>query len=385
MIERIIIDKIREQLGYFPVVTLTGTRQCGKSTLLKGGLNEFSYVSLEEPDVRNIAASDPKGFLSGLKLPVIIDEAQYVPALFSYIQTLVDNTDRCGQILLSGSHNFLLMEKITQSLAGRAAVLKLAPFSMNELRRAGRLSGDIDEIMFRGMYPRIHDKGIPPMNFFPSLIQTYIERDVRLIRNIPDADLFRRFLHVMAARSGQVINHTELGISLGISQPTLKAWISILKESYIIFSLPPYYKNINKRLVKSSKLYFYDTGLLCYLLGITDVKMLKQSESRGAVFETFMVSEYVKGRMFKGLEPDVFFVRDTNQNEIDLMTGDADPVAYEIKSSSEMNEKHFSSMKKMADILGLRPENCNCIYTGAMDMRLKYGNFISYGNAFRDE
>lgn len=382
MIQRSIIEKISEQLGYFPVITLTGTRQCGKSTLLKEGLKGFGYVSLEDPDVRSIAASDPKGFLNGLKLPVIIDEAQYVPELFSYIQTIVDSMDKCGQIVLSGSHNFLLMEKISQSLAGRAAVLKLAPFSIRELLKAGVLPEDIDEIMYRGMYPRIHDKNIPPIVYFPSLIQTYIERDVRLIRNIPDADLFRKFLKAIAARSGQIVNYTELGVSLGISQPTLKAWISILKESYIIFSLPPYYKNINKRLVKSSKLYFYDTGLLCYLLGITDPQKLRQSESRGAVFETLMVSEYVKSRIFRGLETDAFFVRDTNQNEIDLITGDATPVAYEIKSTTEMNEKYFSSMKKMADILGLKPENCNCIYTGNMDMSLKYGNFINYRNAF---
>ena len=382
MIERLIIDKIREQLEYFPVVTLTGTRQCGKSTLLKEGLKGFGYISLEDPDVRSIAATDPKGFLGGLKLPVIIDEAQYVPALFSYIQTRVDDMNRCGQIVLSGSHNFLLMEKISQSLAGRAAVLKLAPFSMRELIEAGKLPADIDEIMFRGMYPRIHDKDIPPSDYFPSLIQTYIERDVRLIRNIPDADLFRKFLRIMAIRSGQIVNYTELGVCLGISQPTLKAWLSILKESYIIFSLPPYYKNLNKRLVKSSKLYFYDTGLLCYLLGITDAQKLRQSESRGAVFETLMVSEYMKSRMFRGLEANAFFVRDTNQNEIDLITGDPEPLAYEIKASTEMSEKHFSSMKKMADILGLKPENCNCIYTGDMEMSLSFGKFVNYRKAF---
>lgn len=379
MIERRILKKIKSQMKNFPVITLTGTRQCGKSTLLREALPEFEYVSLEDPDIRRIAVEDGRGFIDSLKHPVIIDEAQYAPRLFSYIQTFVDKSGKMGQIILSGSHNFLLMESISQSLAGRAAVLRLAPFSIEELGKAEELPSDVDQLMYLGQYPRIYDKHIDPADYFPSLIQTYIERDVRLIRNIPDSDLFRRFLYLTASRSAQVVNITELSASLGISQPTVRAWLSILKESYIIFSLPPYFKNLNKRLVKSGKLYFYDTGLLCYLLGIDNPENLKRSEMRGAVFETLMISEYMKSRIFEGAEPRGFFIRDTNQKEIDLLTEDGGiRSAYEIKASSEMNMKYLSNMKRMAELLDISPEYCNCIYAGDRDMSLSFGNFIGY-------
>ncbi len=294
MVTRNIINKIRQIATKFPVVALTGTRQCGKSTLLKNCFPDYRFISLEDLDVRQYALSDPRGFLSNFGDHLIIDEAQYAPQLFSYIQTKVDDKNESGMYILSGSHNFLLMENISQSLAGRCAILTLAPFSISEMKAASLLPDDLNTWLYKGGYPRIYDKDIDPTDFFPNYLRTYIERDVRLLRNIGDVTLFAKFLKMCAARVGQLLNISSLANECGISAETANSWISVLETSYVAFMLRPYHKNFNKRLVKSPKMYFYDSGLVCSLLEIADANQLSTHYLRGEIFENMIVSETFK-------------------------------------------------------------------------------------------
>ncbi len=385
MISRTLETQLRKYLKKFPIVTLTGVRQSGKSTLLRLCLKEYGYVSCEDPDVRNFAVSDPRAFLETYKAPCIFDEVQRAPELFSYLQTKVDNDNVMGEYVLSGSHNFLLMQSISQSLAGRAAILTLAPLSIPELEAAGSLPKSLEEMMITGFYPALYSREILPEEYFPSYVQTYIERDVRLLRNIPDADSFIRFVRLIATRSGQIINQTEVACACQISVPTFRAWLSILMQSYIVFELPPFYNNYSKRLVKSPKLYFYDTGLLCYLLGIESSDQLNDHPLRGAIFETMIVSEYMKSRYFAAKEPRGYYWRDTNNNEIDLLTEDSNGLrAYEIKSSRTADRGFMKNLYKFSQFSGLEKERLACIYAGDMTMRGEQGGFVRYNEAFND-
>ena len=383
MVERTLETQVRKYLKKFPVVTVTGTRQCGKSTLLKSVFTDYRYESLEAPDVREFAKNDPRGFLKECGHKCIIDEAQWVPELFSYIQTFVDESGGMGEYILSGSHNFLLMDSVSQSLAGRTAVLKLAPFSMAELNSAELLEDNVDELMFKGFYPAIYSRDIEPQDYFPSYVQTYIERDVRLIRNIPSTADFIKFVRLVAARSAQALNLNELSNVAGISVPTVRAWLSILEQSYIIFKLPPYYNNYTKRLTKTSKIYLYDTGLLCYLLGIEDEAQLNSHPSKGAIFETMVVSEFVKCRIFEGKEPNCYYWRDSNRNEVDLLAERGGKLyAYEIKAASTMDKKYMTQLEKFGALAGLESDCLTCIYTGDRDARTSYGNYVKYDRVF---
>lgn len=374
--------KIKDMMLKFPVITLTGTRQCGKSTVLKNCFPDYGYVSLEDPDVREFASSDPRGFLRQHGIHTIIDEAQCVPSLFSYIQTAVDFSGECGQYILSGSHNFLLMEGISQSLAGRCAVLKLAPFSLKELRDSNFLPAGLTELLLCGGYPRLYDKHITPSDYFPSYVATYIERDVRSIKRITDGSSFIRFVKLCAARSGQVLNIAELSSCAGISVPTAREWLSVLEQSYVLFRLNPYYDNFSKRLVKAPKLYFYDTGLLCYLLGIESEEQLAENRMRGSIFETFIINEYIKSRIFAGQEPGCFYWRDTNQNEIDLLTLQSGALdAYEIKMAETMNKDFTKTLIKFSDWANIPPARLHCIYTGTT-ARTNYGEFLNYADVW---
>ena len=299
MIERKISDKILSYMKKYPVITLTGVRQCGKSTLLRNLFSDYEYVSLEDIDIRDFAREDPRGFLQNYSKPCIFDEIQRVPELFSYIQTVVDLEGSMGKYILSGSNNFLLMQSVSQSLAGRSAIFNLAPLSISELAVTDYYTKDVNKLMLKGFYPAIYSRDIEPDEYFPSYVMTYIERDVRLLRNIPDADSFTRFIRILATRSGQIVNYADLSKISGVSLPTVKAWLSILEQSYLIFFLKPYYNNFSKRLVKSPKLYFYDSGLLCFMLGIGTEDRLSSSEYRGAVFETMVVSDCVKNKLFE--------------------------------------------------------------------------------------
>lgn len=381
MIERSINKKLTFLMSKFPVVTLTGVRQCGKSTLLKNSFKNYKYLSLEDIDIRRMAQTDPRGFLNSFGTKIIIDEAQYVPELFSYIQTKVDDANEAGMYILSGSHNFLLMENISQSLAGRAAILRLAPLSISELTQAKLLPHSIDEWLFTGGFPRIYDKDIHPNDYFPSYIQTYIERDVRMLRNVGNLSLFVKFLKLCAARIGQLLNIQSLANECGISVTTANAWLSTLETSYVIFMLRPYHHNFNKRLVKSPKLYFFDTGLVASLLGLTESSQLTMHYLRGELFENMVIAEKAKMYYAQGLEPQMYFWRDSNQNEVDLLTEEGLQLnAFEIKSGATINSDFFKGLKRFADISNLPPENLNVIYSGDNNLTTSQGNYVSWRN-----
>ena len=344
MIKRELEAKLIYFAKRFPVLTLTGPRQSGKTTLVKNAFPDKKYVSLEDLDHRRFAQQDPRGFLKSYQ-DAIIDEAQNVPELFSYIQTKVDEENIPGQYILTGSQNFLLFEKITQSLAGRVAVLKLLPFSYAELAISG-IKEKYEFYLYNGFYPRIYDMNLSPEDFYPSYLQTYIERDVRLIRNIGDLSRFQLFIKLCASRTGQLLNISSLGNECGISSTTASSWISILEASYIIFLLRPHHKNYNKRLVKMPKLYFYDTGLAAYLLGIHSIEQLDTHYSKGALFESLVISELMKKAYNAGREPHYFFWRNKTGNEIDLLIEEGSRlVPVEIKSGRTVNENYFKGLK----------------------------------------
>lgn len=365
ILERTIKTKLTQLLNSFPVVTVTGCRQGGKSTLLKNLLPDYTYISLEDLDIRQIAKEDPRHFISLYPQKVILDEIQQVPELLSYLQTHIDSINESGMYVLTGSQNFLLMQSISQTLAGRTALLTLAPFSVEELRNAELLPYTTNEMLFTGSFPRIYDKHIEPSDFYPSYIKTYIERDVRMLRNITDYSAFTRFLKLCAGRCSQILNITALSEDAGITRKTAEAWLSVLETSYIIYMLKPYYKNFGKRIIKNPKLYFYDTGLVCSLLGLTNPQQIETFYMRGALFENFAVSELVKKRIFQGKSDELYFWRDSNGVEIDVIEEDEMELkAYEIKASETMNTAFFSNIKKVKEIAGLKNENTAVIYSG---------------------
>lgn len=353
MVNRTIVEGINAYMQRYPIVALTGPRQSGKTTLLKGMFPDFRYVSLENPDNRAFAENDPNGFLQLYDQKVILDEVQRVPALLSYIQTIVDSSNMMGQFILSGSQNFNLMKSITQSLAGRVALFKLLPFDMMELKSAGLLPSDYEQLILKGSYPALYDRSIPFASFYANYIETYIQRDVTELLSIRDFGLFRTFLKLCAARIGQQLNIANLSSETGVSVPTLRSWISILESSYIMYQLPPFFKNFNKRLVKSPKLYFYDTGLASFLLGIRNEKTLLESEFKGALFENMIITEYVKQNYHNNLYHDFYYWRDSNGHEVDLLvSNDTAYDAIEIKSTKTILPKQFAGLDFLANIGG---------------------------------
>ena len=320
MIPREITSKLRDLSLKFPITTITGPRQSGKSTLLKNQFPDYSYVSLENPDIREFAKTDPHGFLATYPSHAIFDEVQRVPELFSYLQTHVDEIDEPGMYLLAGSQNFQLMQGISQSLAGRTALLKLLPFSRKELHNASILPETIDEQMFKGFYPRLYDRNISPTDYYPAYIQTYVERDVRDILKVSDLNKFIKFIKLCAGRIGQILNLTSLANEVGISSTTADGWLSVLEASYICYRLEPNFNNFNKRVIKSPKLYFYDTGLACSLLGLTSTAQIEIFYLRGAIFENLVINQFVKDYYNKGIKPDLSFWRDSQGNEMENLT-----------------------------------------------------------------
>lgn len=378
MIARSIHETICEKAGKFPVLVLTGVRQCGKSTLLKSSFPDYTYVSLEDPDIRTFASDDPRGFLNRYSTHTIIDEAQQVPELFSYIQTIVDANNECGQFILSGSHNFLLMQSVSQSLAGRACILELEPLSAKELNEAGLLP-DVDNFLIKGGFPRLYDKKISPKEFFTSYTQTYVERDIRILRNISNSATFTRFLKLCATRAGAVLNVTSLAQDCSINVATANSWLSILEASYVVFRLQPYYRNYAKRLVKSPKLYFNDTGLLCHLLNIHTKDSLFNSGLRGNIFENMVIGEFIKKCNFCGEKPQIYYWRDSNQNEIDLLVeNDGGLFAYEIKSAETMNSKFYEALEKLMERADIPSDHAAVIYDGEASFRGNKRNFIRW-------
>jgi len=345
MIARMMQDILIELAGKYPVVSVIGPRQSGKTTLVRSTFPEKDYVSLEDPDMREFALSDPRGFLSGYRNGVILDEVQRAPLLFSYIQTIVDQNNKSGLYILNVSNNYLLQETISQTLAGRVAILKLLPLSIEELKKVGYQADNYEEYLFKGLYPRIYDRQLDPEIWYTSYIQTYIERDVRLIKNITDLGAFQRFIKLCAGRTGQLLNLSSLGSDCGISHNTAKSWLSVLESSFIVFMLQPHFENFNKRLVKQPKLYFHDPGLAASLLGIESTKQLNTHYLKGGLFETLILTELAKNRYNKGLEPRIYFWRDNKGSEVDCILENRNKlIPIEIKAGKTINPDFFKML-----------------------------------------
>ncbi|MBK7203660.1 ATP-binding protein [Candidatus Amarolinea dominans] len=375
MIARTLTAKIIALAQKFQVITLTGPRQSGKTTLVRAAFPAMPYASLEEPDMRQIALTDPRGFLANYPAGAILDEIQHTPDLLSYIQGLVDG-NRQIQFILTGSSNFLLMEKISQTLAGRTAVLHLLPFSLAELKPdAERL----ESVIFQGQYPRIYDRDMAPTDFYPAYIQTYIERDVRLLKNIGDYNAFIQFTRLCAGRVGQLLNYASLASDAGISPNTARSWLSILESSFILYRLLPYYRNFNKRLVKSSKLYFYDTGVACSLLGIRDADQINLHYLKGALFENLVINEFIKRSFHRGENRQPFFWQDSHGKEIDCLLVDGEEITpVEIKAGKTMSISYFDNLKYWRALADLPEDQGFVVYGGDQSMQTSTGAFISW-------
>ncbi|MDX2285911.1 MAG: ATP-binding protein [Bacteroidia bacterium] len=365
MVKRELAAHIRLAAQQMPVISITGPRQSGKTTLCRSLFPDYFYANLENPETRQFALEDPRQFLAQGKDGMVIDEAQYAPLLFSYIQTLVDERKRNGAFILSGSQNFLLMEKITQSLAGRVAVFHLLPFSLRELQASPYPPAQVWELIFRGGYPRIYDQEVKPGLFFPGYLQTYVERDLRQLANIGDLQQFQLFTRLTAGRIGQLFNQSAIANEAGATHSTIKRWFSLLQTSFVACTLPPYYRNFNKQLIKTPKLYFYDTGLACYLLGIRSPEELEVHHARGALFENFIITETLKHQHHQGNQPSLYFWRDRTGHEIDLLidTGRRlHPV--EIKSGQSIQPHFFSNLAFFSELSGGDPSLAALVYAG---------------------
>lgn len=353
----------------FKSVAVIGPRQSGKTTLVRNVFPNKAYVSLENPDTRNFALEDPRGFLAMYPQGAILDEVQRAPQIFSYLQQILDESDTKGLFILTGSNNFLLQENISQSLSGRIAYLFLLPLSFDEPE-----STDVNQFLFRGGYPGIYNDNIEPFRFFPNYIRTYIERDVRLLKNIIDLTAFERFLRLCAGRIGQLLNMSSLAVEAGVDVKTISSWIGVLEASFILFRLLPHHKNFNKRLVKMPKIYFYDTGLACSLLGISGIKVLDTHPLRGSLFENMVITEFLKENFSRGTSGNLFFWRDNTGNEIDLILDqDNKLIPVEIKSGQTITDEYFKNLRFWAKISG--SESGYVVY-GGQDLQ-KRSNGIS--------
>ena len=338
MIPRHLQPELQTQLSEYPIVTILGPRQSGKTTLVKAVLPDYQYVNLENPETRQFATDDPKAFLRQYSDRTIFDEIQRAPHLLSYLQEIVDQNKVNGQFVLTGSHQLLLREAVTQSLAGRTGILHLFPLSIAELHQAKIDFDTPSEYIFQGFLPRIYDQQQRPHTAYANYFQTYVERDVRLLIKLKDVVLFEKFMKLLAGRVGQVINYQSLSSDVGVDGMTIKAWLSILEASFVIFRLPPYFENFGKRVIKTPKIYFTDTGLLCYLLGIERVDQVGRDPLIGNMFENLVVLEALKARYNQGLTPNLYFYRDNQGHEIDLLhTQGSELLGIEIKSASTWN------------------------------------------------
>lgn len=334
LIDRQILPEARKALGQFRALCITGPRQSGKTTLSKQLFKGKTYVNFENPSTQFEADQNPDRFLKQYLSGAILDEVQRVPHIFRYLQEILDNNPSRGQFILTGSNNFLLQEKVSQSLAGRAGYLSLLPFSYAELKASNLAYSDVHKLILTGGYPEIWQEGLNPGLWLNSYIQTYVQRDVRLLRNISNLAVFTRFLHLCANHAGQMLNREELARQTGVDTKTILAWLGLLENSYILFLLQPWYQNLNKRIVKSPKLYFYDTGLLCHLLGIKSVQALSRHPACGALFENWIITEIRKNTFNTGSQQGMYFFRDNIGNEVDLILDrDEGALAIEIKSS----------------------------------------------------
>ena len=360
---KLILNYIR----YFPVVCVTGPRQSGKTTLIRNLFPDVPYFTFEDPDTRLIFTDDPKGFLNSLPEGALFDEAQQIPEIFSYVQGIVDSPEFKGKFILSGSQNFLLLDKVTQSLAGRTGIVKLLPFSLAELE--SHFSLNLNDYILRGFYPRVYNDNIPPEYFYPNYIQTYIERDIANIKSITDKTAFFRFLKFCAARCGQLLNYSQLAVDCGIAVNTAKAWLSLLVSSYIVFLLPPWFSNISKQLIKSPKLYFYDTGLATWLLDIKKADQLEPHYMFGSLFENFVMSEVIKNIANIEGSFSCFFLRNKTGHEIDLLLKNDRLVCAEIKSGKTFHPEYIKNLLYYNEMI--KPDDRILIYSGDLNTEFK--------------
>lgn len=353
MIPRVLQAKLLALARKFPVVTVTGPRQSGKTTLCRATFPSKAYVSLEAPDVRTYALEDPRGFLTDYREGAVLDEVQRAPQLLSYLQAEVDARPARGRFILTGSANLGLLASVSQSLAGRTALLNLLPLSLDEIRLFRAKSDDLLEVLWRGSYPAVFDRKLAPQDWYASYVSTYLERDVRLILNVGDLAAFQTFLRLCAGRTAQLLNLSALGADCGVTHNTVKSWISVLEASFVAYRLAPFHSTLRKRLVKTPKLHFYDAGLVCYLLGIGNSSQLRDHPLRGAIFETWVASEILKARVHRGLPPALTYFRDRKGTEVDLiLERDRDRVAIETKSGKTVAGDYFGSLEAFTRLLG---------------------------------
>jgi len=367
MIPRALASPMADLFAQYPVVTVTGPRQSGKTTLVRHVFDDLSYVNLEDLETRELARSDPKGLVRGLRDGAVIDEIQRVPDLLSQIQVLVDDARREGMFVLAGSSQHQLMESVSQSLAGRTALLKLLPLSIPELAGAG-ITLDADELMFRGFYPRIHDRSLDPTRALGDYFETYVERDLRSFAQVRSLSQFQRFVRLCAGRVGQLLNLSSLANDTGVSSTTIAHWLSILEASYVVFLLRPFTANTRKRLVKSPKLYFYDVGLASYLLGIEQASQLATHPLRGGLFENLVVVEVLKHRIHQGRRIQTHFFRSATGNEVDLLVKCGRQILpIEIKSSHTVHSSFFKGFDALGGLIGDTMDKPLLVYAGDRD------------------
>lgn len=358
MIPREITDTLLSAAGRFPILSITGPRQSGKTTIARATFPDYEYLSLEDPTVRALAEDDPRAFFRIHSGKLILDEVQRVPELFSYLQGIVDDSGETGRYILSGSQNFLLSRSISQSLAGRVSVQRLLPLSLFELSGA-QIDVQMDDWVAQGGYPRIYDKDIPPTEYYPSYIETYLERDVRAEGAVGRLAAFRRFIRLCALRCSELLNVTALASDAGITTKTANSWLSVLEASYLAFRLEPFHANLGKRLIRSPKLYFLDSGLASHLSGIDSGNALAIDPRKGALFECMTVCELLKGAYARGIRPRLSFYRDSNGREIDILVEQGGHVAWaiEVKSSSTYSPKWFKNLDAVGELLGIDEEH----------------------------
>jgi predicted AAA+ superfamily ATPase len=352
VIARRLGPKLRSLARRFPVVTVTGPRQAGKTTLCRALFPRHLYVSLESPDVREYALGDPRGFLTDLRGGAVIDEVQRVPALLSYLQEEVDARPRPGRFVLTGSANLGLLAGVSQTLAGRTGLATLLPFGHDELRGFENAPRERDAVVWSGAFPAVFDRRIAPPEWFSAYLATYVERDVRQILNVTDLQTFQSFVRLCAGRAGQLVNLASLGSDCGVTHNTARAWLSVLEASHVVVRVPPWHANLGKRLIKTPKLYFVDSGLLCSLLGIRKASQLAEHPLRGAIFENWVVTEILKSRLHRALPPDLHFFRSRRGLEVDVVVESGTALlAAEIKAGSTIAADFFASLEELRRLL----------------------------------
>lgn len=381
MISRIITDELLKLTAEYPVVTILGPRQAGKTTLAKMSLAGYHYSNLEAPDVRELAQNDPKAYLDQFPTKTIIDEIQRVPQLLSYIQVLVDRDPENGRFVVTGSHQLQLREAISQSLAGRTAILNLLPLSICELSGAGIEFGRFEDYVWHGFLPRVYDQSLRPATAYSNYYQTYVERDVRQLIRLHDATLFEKLLKLLAGRVGQLLEYSSLANDTGVDAKTVRQWISILEASYVLFRLPPYFENFGKRVTKAPKFYFTDLGLLCFLLGIREPDQVTRDPLVGSIFENLVVMECLKALYNRGEPGDLFYFRDSNGNEVDLLwRSGSELMAAEIKSASTFSMGLMKGLQRFRKIT-TRTVHPHLIYSGEPVMLSDGTRVLHYKNS----